>query len=60
MSEATSRPRETSVAPPQAARELAQLLREVASLDTAAALIEVYGRTVAIEAVGRYQASGTD
>jgi len=53
--EAAIQPRDASVPPPQAARELAQLLRGVSNLDTAAALIEAYARTAAIEAIGRYQ-----
>lgn len=60
MSEAPNQPRRAAVAPPQAARELAELLRSVANLDDAAALIECYARTAAIEAVGRYQARGYD
>jgi hypothetical protein len=41
--------------PQRATRELAQIVREANSIDTAAALIECYARTAAIEAVGRYQ-----
>jgi hypothetical protein len=32
------------------------MVRSVASVDTAAAMIEHYGRTAAIEAIGEYQA----
>ncbi len=42
-------------APNQAARELAEMVREAISIETAATLIECYARTAAIEAVGRYQ-----
>ncbi|CCE06464.1 KN motif and ankyrin repeat domain-containing protein 3 (Ankyrin repeat domain-containing protein 47) (fragment) [Bradyrhizobium sp. STM 3843] len=55
MNRSSPDPRPAAAAPAQAARELAQLLREVASLDDAAALIEAFARAQAIEAVGRYQ-----
>jgi hypothetical protein len=55
MSEASDQQRPGTVAPPQAARELAQMVREANTIETAAELIEAYSRTVAIEAIGRYQ-----